>query len=77
MHKELGFSPPFLPDAANNKPPYLAIGGTRKKEKSKSKTKSKTKTKTKETRKVKGKKEKSLEHVAKLFSKVWKSIGKA
>ena len=67
MHKELGFSPPFLADD-NNKPnpPYLAIGGTRKKAKAKAKKG--------KTRSIKGKK--SLENMAKLFSKVWKSIAK-
>jgi hypothetical protein len=63
MHKELGFSPPFLAEEGDKAPPYLAIGGTRKKAKAKAK---------KGTRSVKGKK--SLENVAKLFSKVWKSI---
>lgn len=65
MHKELGFSPPFIPEEGT-KPPYLAIGGTRKKSKAK-KASAKTRT-------VKHKK--SLENVAKLFSKVWKSIAK-
>ena len=62
MHKELGFSPPFIPEEGN-KPPYLAIGGTRKKSKAKAKGK---------TRVIKHKK--SLENLAKLFSKVWKGI---
>ena len=62
MHKELGFSPPFLPEEGN-KPPYLAIGGTRRKAKAK-----------KGTRTIKHKK--SLENLAKLFSKVWKRVGK-
>lgn len=63
MHKELGFSPPFLAEEGNKAPPYLAIGGTRRKAKGKKGT----------TRSVK-KGKKSLENVAKLFSKVWKSI---
>jgi hypothetical protein len=62
MHKELGFSPPFVPEEGN-KPPYLAIGGTRKKAKAKAK---------KGTRTVKHKK--SLETMAKMFSKVWRGI---
>ena len=61
MHKEFGFSPPFLANEGGA-PPYLAIGGTRKVKKAK---------KAKGTRKVK-----SLESVAKLFHKVWKSVGK-
>ena len=67
MHKELGFSPPFLAEEENKAPPYLAIGGTRRKAKGKAKGK-------KGTRSLKGKK--SLENLAKLFSKVWKSISK-
>jgi len=59
MHKELGFSPPFLAEEENKAPPYLAIGGTRKKAKGKG---------------TRRKNKKSLENVAKLFSKVWKSI---
>jgi hypothetical protein len=62
MHKEFGFSPPFLAEEGGA-PPYLAIGGTRKVKGSKAKAKG--------TRKVK-----SLESVAKLFHKVWKSVGK-
>jgi len=62
MHKELGFSPPFLAEEENKAPPYLAIGGTRRKAKKAKKG----------TRSLKGKK--SLENLAKLFSKVWKGI---
>jgi hypothetical protein len=62
MYKELGFSPPFLTKEVENKPPYLAIGGTRKFKKVK---------KAKDTRRNH---KKSLENIAKLFSKVWKSI---
>jgi hypothetical protein len=69
MHKEFGFSPPFLANEGGGAPPYLAIGGTRKVKKSKG-TKG-AKTKTKGTRKVK-----TLESVAKLFHTVWKSVGK-
>ena len=69
MHKEFGFSPPFLANEEGGAPPYLAIGGTRKVKKAK-KAKAKG-VKTKGTRKVK-----SLESVAKLFHKVWKSVGK-
>jgi hypothetical protein len=69
MHKEFGFSPPFLANEEGGAPPYLAIGGTRKVKKGK-KAKAKG-VKTKGTRKVK-----SLESVAKLFHKVWKSVGK-
>jgi hypothetical protein len=66
MHKEFGFSPPFLANEGGA-PPYLAIGGTRKVSKKKSKgTKG-----AKGTRKVK-----SLVSVAKLFHTVWKSVGK-
>jgi hypothetical protein len=68
MHKEFGFSPPFLANEEGGAPPYLAIGGTRKVKKAKGKAKG---VKTKGTRKVK-----SLESVAKLFHKVWKSVGK-
>jgi hypothetical protein len=66
MHKEFGFSPPFLVNEGGGAPPYLAIGGTRK-----VKSKGKAKTKAKGTRKVK-----SLESVAKLFHTVWKSVGR-
>ena len=58
MHKELGFSPPFL-SKEGNAPPYLAVGGTRRKGKAKG---------------TRRKNKKSLENVAKLFSKVWKSM---
>ena len=73
MHKEFGFSPPFLAEEEGGAPPYLAIGGTRKAKKSKGTkgTKGTKGAKTKGTRKVK-----SLESVAKLFHKVWKSVGK-
>jgi hypothetical protein len=64
MHKEFGFSPPFLAEEGGA-PPYLAIGGTRKVSKKKAKAKAKG------TRKVK-----TLESVAKLFHTVWKSVGK-
>jgi len=64
MHKEFGFSPPFLANEGEGAPPYLAIGGTRKVKKTK-------KAKVKGTRKVK-----TLESVAKLFHTVWKSVGR-